>query len=173
MSGGEELFSIGRIPATHGIRGHLKAHLFSGSAATLAGAGSVVLRNSRGEMTEYRVAGVTGGGKKTILVLDGFDNVNQVLSLVGSEILIRREQFPDLEEDEYFWCDLIGLLVVTDAGETLGRLEDIIVTGSNDVYVVRSAEREYLIPAIDDVVTAVDLDRRTMTVHLLEGLLDL
>lgn len=173
MSGSDELFPIGRISATHGIRGQLKVHLYSGSTDTLLALDSVMLRNGRGETTSYGVAGVAGSGKKTILTLDRFDNVNQVLHLVGSEILVRRSQFPALDEDEFFWCDLIGLTVVTDAGENLGRLDDIIVTGSNDVYVVRSGSKEYLIPAIDDVVLNVDLEQGVMTVHPLEGLFDL
>jgi len=173
MSRIDELFPIGRISATHGIRGQLKVNLYSGSAETLCASDSVLLRTSRGETVSYGVAGVSGHGKKTILALKGFDNVNQVLHLVGAEILVRRDQFPDLGEDEYFWCDLIGLAVVTDEGVNLGRLEDIIETGSNDVYVVRSQERECLIPALDDVVVDVDLERGVMTVHPPEGLLDL
>src|SRR4051812_18645750 len=131
MRSGNELHTIGRISGTHGIRGQLKIHLFSGSSETLLAVDSVFLKNDRGETVSYRIAGVTGQGKKTILALEGFDNVNQVFHLVGTEVLVRRDQFPELGEDEFFWCDLIGLAVVTDEGERLGRLDDIIVTGSN------------------------------------------
>ena len=78
-----------------------------------------------------------------------------------------------MPDGEYYWCDLLGLRVVTVEGVELGTVAEIIDTGSNDVYVVRSAEREYLIPALADVVVAIDLATRTMTVSPPEGLLDL
>jgi 16S rRNA processing protein RimM len=80
---------------------------------------------------------------------------------------------PELAEGEFYWCDLLGLKVVTDLGEFLGTLTDIIATGSNDVYVVKNDSREYLIPALADVVLEVDLDEGKMVVSPPEGLLDL
>jgi 16S rRNA processing protein RimM len=78
-----------------------------------------------------------------------------------------------LTEGEYYWCDLIGLKVITDGGVHLGELYDIMATGSNDVYLVRSGEKEYLIPAIEDVVVEINLAAGVMTVSPLEGLLEL
>jgi 16S rRNA processing protein RimM len=80
---------------------------------------------------------------------------------------------PKPDEGEYYWADLIGLRVSTEAGDDLGTLREIIETGSNDVYVVKGACREFLIPATDDVVRGIDLDAGTMTVSPLEGMLDL
>ena len=65
-----------------------------------------------------------------------------------------------------------GLEVVTDEGETLGRLEEVLELPANDVYVVRSEKGEVLLPAIDDVIVAVDLPEQRMTVHLLPGLIE-
>ena len=66
--------------------------------------------------------------------------------------------------------DLIGLRVVTDAGEALGTVESIFPTGSNDVYVCRGGSREILLPAIGDVIREIDLEKGVMVVRLLEGL---
>jgi 16S rRNA processing protein RimM len=96
-----------------------------------------------------------------------------VQHLVGREIYAERGQLPELTEGEYYWCDLIGLKVVTAEGVLLGELYDIMATGSNDVYLVRSGEKEYLIPAIEDVVVEVNLAAGVMTVSPLEGLLEL
>jgi 16S rRNA processing protein RimM len=112
-------------------------------------------------------------GKKVLITLKEFDNINQVLPLVGREVYALREQLPELSPDEYYWCDLLGLRVVTVGGEALGTLRDIIATGSNDVYVVSEGTREYLIPALEDVVVNIDLDAGVMTVSPPEGLLDL
>jgi 16S rRNA processing protein RimM len=80
---------------------------------------------------------------------------------------------PEPEDGEYYWCDLIGLTVATVDGLELGTLREIFETGSSDIYVVRSAEREYLIPAIADVISRIDLKEGRMLITPLEGLLDL
>jgi len=97
-----------------------------------------------------------------------------VEGLRQKDLLITREQAVSLEPDENFIVDLIGLSVCTDEGEQLGTLSDVIQTGANDVYCVRTPEgRELLLPAIKDCVLSVDLEKQEMLVHILPGLLDL
>ncbi len=80
-----------------------------------------------------------------MLSLEGYDNINEVLHLVGREIYVMPDQLPELADDEYYWCDLLGLQVIDRAVvKSLGKLVDIISTGSNDVYVVQGGGREYL-----------------------------
>ena len=92
---------------------------------------------------------------------------------MGSELCLKRSQLPEPAEDEYYWRDLIGLIVFTDQGQELGKLVDIFETGSSDIYVVRGDEREYLIPAIADVISLVDISGNRMVITPLDGLLDL
>ena len=81
-----------------------------------------------------------------------------------------RENAVELEEDEYYIADLIGMRVTTDEGET-GELKDVIETGANEVYVVQFDNLgEVLIPAIHDCILDVDVEKMEMKVHLLEGL---
>ena len=76
-----------------------------------------------------------------------------------------------LKEKEYFIADLIGLSVISDEGEELGELSDVLSTGANDVYVVEKENtKDLLIPAIRECIRNVDLEQRVMTVHLLPGL---
>ena len=164
---------IGRIQATHGIRGQLRVVPFAGDASSISQLNKVLLKSQAGAMEEFSVASAKMHGKKVILTLKSFDNINQVLHLVGREIYAERSALPELPPDEFYWSDLLGLQVETEEGEALGELVDIIETGANDVYVVKKDGREVLIPALDDVVLAVDLDQGTMTVSLPEGLLDL
>jgi 16S rRNA processing protein RimM len=124
-------------------------------------------------LESFPVSGVRANGKKILLALKGFDSINQVEHLVGRDVCVRREQLPALDDGEYYWHDLLGLSVVTTAGEPLGQLQDIFATGSNDVYVVQHGRREYMIPALADVVVQIDLDQRIMTICPYEGLLDL
>ncbi len=168
-----ELVLLGRVMSTHGVRGQLRLFLFSGEYASIATLDQVILKGPNREMETFEVAAATQHGKKFLLTLKKYDDVNQVLHLVGRELYVKRDQLPELPEGEYYWRDLVGLRVVTDRGVELGTLTDIIATGSNDVYVVTGKEREYLIPAIEDVILEVDLDGGVMKVCLLEGLLDL
>lgn len=167
------LILLGKIAATHGVRGQLRVVPFSGLFDTFLAARSVMLKDAAGRLKEYEVASATVHGKKLLLSFKGFTDINQVLSLVGSELLVGRDQLPPPDEDEYYWYDLIGMTVVTAAGDRLGVLESIIETGSNDVYVVKSPDREYLVPALEEVVTSIDLAAKIMTVTPFEGLFDL
>jgi 16S rRNA processing protein RimM len=173
MSTVDELVVLGRISGTHGIRGELKVHSYSEDAVTLQRAAFVLLRMPDGTLEPYAVAAVRASGKKVLLSLQGFDSINQVQHLIGREVCVRRDQLPPLDEDEYYWHDLLGMSVVTATGQPLGVVKDIFATGSNDVYVVRQGRREYMIPALEDVVVHIDLVQRVMTISPFEGLLDL
>ncbi len=168
-----DLILLGKIVATHGIRGQLRVVPYSGLFDTFLALGSVTLKDPAGCMHVQQIAAATVHGKKLLLSFKGYGDINQVLHLVGCELYIGREQLPEPEEDEYYWHDLIGLTVVTEGGQLLGILDSIIETGSNDVYVVKSSGREYLVPALAEVITSIDLDKKVMTVAPLEGLLDL
>ena len=173
MTGSNELILLGKIAGTHGIRGQLRVVSFSGESDTFLSLKKVLLKDTAGRETMHDVAGASAHGRKILLSLKGLADINQAEQLVGRELYVHRSQLPPLGEDEYYWFDLIGLRVVTDTGEELGRLDSIMETGSNDVYVVRSIDREYLIPAIEEVVRSIDLAAGVMTITPLEGLLDL
>ena len=92
----------------------------------------------------------------------------------GKDLLIRRDQAVKLAPNENFITDLIGLKVVTDEGKEFGTLTDVLQTGANDVYVVEMTDgKELLLPAIKQCILNVDLEQQTMTVHVLDGLMDL
>jgi len=174
MRESDELIIVGKISGTHGIRGDLKVYSFSGNLESLQTTRSVTLKYPDGtSLHEHAISSVRPHGPGFIVKLQGFENINQVEPLIGSEICLRRSQLPEPDDDEYYWCDLLGLKVLTIDGTELGRIEDIFETGSNDVYVVRGNSREYLIPAIANVVTHVDIAAGIMTITPLDGLLDL
>jgi 16S rRNA processing protein RimM len=173
MPASDTLIPVGKIIGTHGIKGLLKVFSFSGNRDSLEAAGSITLKSPDGSLQEHAVAHLSGQGVKLLIELKGLDNINQVLHLVGSEICLRRSQLPETEEDEYYWCDLMGLSVATVDGIELGTITDIFETGSSDIYVVSDGTHEYLIPAIADVISSVDLAGGRMLVTPLEGLLDL
>lgn len=173
MPDGSELLSIGRITGTHGIRGMLKVHLFAGDDSTVHTVDSLTVSCPDGRTHSVQIASLQGHGRKSLVSLKGYAGINEVLPFVGGELLIRRDQLPETEADEYYWADLIGLKVLTADAADLGILSEIIETGSNDVYVVRGRDKEYLVPALEDVVLDVDLEAGTMTISPPDGLLDL
>ena len=85
---------------------------------------------------------------------------------------LSREEAQELGEDEYYIADLQGLNVVLEDGTEFGTLRDVMETGANDVYIIDSNEHgEVLLPAIKECILDVDLEKNTMTVHLMKGLL--
>ena len=168
----DNLILMGKIAATHGIKGQLRIVPYSGMVDNLLLCKSLLVRDAKGGLAQYAVTSATVHGKKLLVTLEGFSGINQVLHFVGSEVLLTKEQLSEPEEGEYYWNDLIGMKVMTADGVNLGILESIIETGSNDVYVAVLNGREYLIPALSDTVS-IDVHAKTMTVTPFEGLFDL
>ena len=169
----EELIPVGKIIAPHGIKGQMKLHSWSGNAESLAAVRFVTLKFPTGTLREFTTTCFKANSGKFIIGLQGVDDINLVQPFVGNEVCLKRGQLPGLEEDEYYWSDLIGLQVFTDDGTRLGTIADIFETGSSDIYVVQGEGREYLIPAIADVVKAVDITGGRVVITPLDGLLDL
>lgn len=106
-----------------------------------------------------------------ILELDGVTDRNTAEALVGCEVSVMRDELPELSEDEFYHTELLGMEVVTDDGKRLGLITEIMPTGSNDVFVVKGAYGEVLIPSIEASEIKIDRAARSVMVHLLEGLL--
>ncbi|SLM27945.1 Ribosome maturation factor rimM [Desulfamplus magnetovallimortis] len=119
----------------------------------------------------YEIERVAPNKKGLLLLLKGVDR-NIAESLVGDELLIPRDALPSLEDDTYYWQDLIGISVVDIQAGYIGTIDHVIQTGSNDVFVVADHNRETLVPAIKNVVKQVDLERGEMRVELPDGLME-
>ena len=157
---------MGVILGAHGVRGEVRVRTLSdvphrfdpGESLFLQGHQHLILSSSSAR------AGII------VLKLEGIDTQAAARALTGEELTTPAESAPELAEDEYFHYQLIGMQVYTEEGEDLGRINEIIVTGSNDVYVVNGPSGEVLLPALAQVIRQVDLAQRTMTVRLMEGL---
>ena len=169
----EELLRIGIISSTHGIHGEVKVFPTTEDIKRFKKLKQVILDTGEKQM-ELEIEGVKFFKQFVILKFKGIDNINEIEPYRGKNLLVTRKQAIPLEEGEYFISDLIGLRVVSDQGEVLGTLTDVLQTGANDVYVVKREEKkDLLIPAILQCILKTDLINGVMTVHLLEGLLDL
>ncbi|EEG51837.1 16S rRNA processing protein RimM [[Clostridium] asparagiforme DSM 15981] len=169
----EDMLRVGVITSPHGVRGEVKVFPTTDDAARFKTLKQVVLDTGK-ETISLEIEHVKFFKNMVILKFKGYDNINDIEKYRSKDLLIRREQAVELEEDEYFIADLIGLAVVTDAGEALGTVKDVMETGANDVYIVEMKDgRELLLPAIGDCILDVNLDEGRMTVHVLDGLMDL
>lgn len=169
----EQYLRVGVITSPHGVRGEVKVFPTTDDPERFLDLEEVLLDAPDG-LKKLEIEQVHFFKNMVIVKFAGMDNRNDVEGLRQKDLLITREQAVSLDPDENFIVDLIGLSVCTDEGEQLGTLSDVIQTGANDVYCVRTPEgRELLLPAIKDCVLSVDLEKQEMLVHILPGLLDL
>ncbi|MGN0426217.1 MAG: ribosome maturation factor RimM [Agathobacter sp.] len=166
----EELLQVGAITSTHGIRGEVKVFPTTDDPKRFCKLKQVILDDGKTKMN-LEVENVKFFKNLVILKFKGLDDINEVEKYRKATLWVTRDQAVPLKKDEYFIADLIGLSVVTEDGEVLGNLTDVIQTGANDVYVVaKEGEEELLIPAIKECVKDVDLENRVMTIFLMPGL---
>lgn len=165
----EQFFQVGVITTTHGIRGEVKVFPTTNDPERFRKLKNVILASEK-ERFPAEIQGVRFSKQFVIVKFRGIDDINEVETYKGRQILVPREDAVRLERDEYYIADLLGMDVVTDEGET-GVLKDVIETGANEVYVVElDGFGEVLIPAIKDCILDVDVEAGSMRVHLLEGL---
>ncbi|WP_418488498.1 ribosome maturation factor RimM [Dialister invisus] len=156
--------TVGRIVAPHGVRGDLRVlpeterpAMFKKLKKLFLGGRAYDVRSSRPHKNVY------------IIHLAGVEDRNGAEPLVGTPVEIPVAELPKLPEGEYYYFQLIGLTVVSDAGDTVGTLTEIIETGANNVYAVKTAEgKEIYLPAIPSCILSVQPEKKTMTVHLPE-----
>lgn len=169
----EDMLRVGVVTSTHGIAGEVKVFPTTDDAKRFKKLKEVYVDLGREQMTLH-ISSVKFFKNMVILKFEEFGNIDEAAKLIKKNLMISRDMAVPLSEDENFICDMIGLWTVTDDGRELGRLTDVLQTGANDVYVVTDKSgREILIPAIKPCILNVDISGRKMTVHLLEGLLDL
>jgi 16S rRNA processing protein RimM len=110
-------------------------------------------------------------GSRYVLLLAGLDDPDAAVKLKDLYLEIPESEQRELEPDRYYEHQILGLRVRTEDGAAIGTVAEILHTGSNDVYIVRGGEAEVLIPAIEDVIKAIDLERGEMVIELIDGLL--
>ncbi len=167
-----DLFRVGVIANTHGIRGEVKVYPTTDDLNRFDQLKEVILDTGR-ERINLQVQGVRYFKNMAILKFKGIDNINDVEKYKGKDLLVTRENAVPLEENEYYIVDLIDMEVYNEDGSRLGILNDVMQTGANDVYVIALENgKELLLPNIDQCILDVNTEENKMTVHVLEGLTD-
>jgi 16S rRNA processing protein RimM len=161
-------FDVGKIVNAHGVRGEARVIAFTDDNQRFSLLDNVNVRMENGVTKTLDIERVRLHKRFVILKFKGINSADAILPFKNSVLNIPDEKALPLEKDEYYVRDLLGMTVVTDDGEELGALDDVIFTGANDVYAVG----KLLIPAIKRCVMNVDMERRKITVKLPEGLRD-
>ena len=165
----EQFLRVGVIKRPHGLKGEVKVYPTTEDPARFKKLKKVLLRTPKEDLT-VNIRSVSFFKGQVIVAFEGMDRIEDVEHLRNCDIMVSREDAIPLEEGEYYVADLMGLKVINEDGSALGELVDVMETGANDVYVVKTPEREILIPAIKQCILDVDLETGTMKVHLLPGL---
>ena len=168
----EELFRVGVISKTHGIRGEVKVYPTTDNVRRFDDLKEVILDTGK-EQLILHVTSVKYFKNMVILKFKEFDNINDIIPYKGMDLLVTRENAIPLEEGEYYIADIIGSKVITDEDKILGTLTDVLQTGANDVYVVKTKDgKEVLLPSIEECILDRDIENKIVKVHIMKGLLD-
>ena len=156
----EDLLQVGVITQTHGVRGEVKVFPTTDDPERFLDLKKVLLDTGR-ETLPLEIQSVKFFKQFVILKFKGIDNINDIERYKRCPLLVTREDAVELEEDEFFIADMIGMKVVTEDGEEFGTLKDVMETGANDVYIIDSDEHgEVLIPAIRECILDVDVEEQ-------------
>jgi 16S rRNA processing protein RimM len=160
---------VGRVLGPVGLGGELRAQILTDFPERFQGLRTLYVGD---RLRPYRVKGARVEPGTVLLRLEGVDDAVAAQALANQDLQIPIAEAVPLPRDQYFWHEIIGLEVVADDGARLGRVADILRTGSNDVLVVRDGSREILLPVIEEVVRAFEPEAGRVLVHLIPGLVD-
>ena len=167
----EKQLQVGVISSTHGVRGEVKVFPTTDDVKRFKDLKHIYLDTGKEQMS-LEIEGVKFFKQFAILKFKGIDNINDIEKYKGRPLFVDREDAVELEDDEYYIADMIGISVFTEDGKEFGTLKDVMETGANDVYIIDSNEHgEVLLPAIKECVLDVNIEEGKMTVHIMEGLI--
>jgi 16S rRNA processing protein RimM len=158
---------IGKIAGPHGLKGEARLVSYAESMDSFLPGTRLFLTHRDGRQGEYTIESARPHKKGVLLKLRGIDSIDEINLWRNAEVLCEKACLRRLDDGAYYWFQIIGLNVLTTVDHrSLGKVANIIKTGSNDVYVVRNESNEALIPALDSVIVEIDLEKKLMLVDL-------
>ncbi len=165
----KEFLEIGKFVGTHGVRGMVRIQPWSDDGEFLTGFKKFYLDNGK---TEIEMSKITPHGNVVIAAVKGIESIEDAEKLRGQVLYIKRTD-AKLPEGRYFVSEIIGAQVFNaDTNTLLGVLSEVSPTGANDVWHIKSGDKEYLVPAIRDVIVNVDIDKDKIEIRPLKGIFD-
>ena len=171
----EKWFNVGKIVNTHGLQGEIRVISITDFAEKRYKVGNSIYLFMENEKTPKKLKITTHRLHKNfnLLTFEGYYNVNLAESLRGGILKVPAEALGKLEENEFYFHEIIGCTVYTDEGEEIGTISEVLTPGANDVWVIkRKAGKDLLIPYIEQIVKSVDVTSKKVTITPMEGLID-
>jgi len=166
LNQGEPVYiAIAKIGKPHGLQGEFFIHLLTDFPERIKKGRTVFLGK---HYQKVIIKSVRAHNKGLLIHLEGIDDINDVEKIKSQYVYVLAESLPPLPEGEYYHHQLLGLKVFDDKNNYLGELSEILVTGANDVYVVKNESKEELIPALKQNLILVDIQNQRMVVKPLE-----
>ncbi|MBY0021550.1 16S rRNA processing protein RimM [Paenibacillus jamilae] len=170
----QQMFNVGKIVNTHGIRGELKILTTTDFLEDRFAKGSELMIFPADDKAPIPVTVETARFQKNMVIVKfkEYHNINDVEKYKGTLLKVSAERLGELEENEFYFHEVVGMEVVTEDGTDLGVVKEILTPGANDVWVVQMPKgKELLLPYIEDVILDVNVREKRVTVRLMEGLL--
>lgn len=165
----KEFLEIGKIVGTHGVHGMIRIQHWSDDGDFLTNFNKFYLQNGK---TEIELNKITPHGNVVLAAVKGVNTIEDAEKLRGSVLYIKRDD-AKLPKDRYFISEITGAKVFNAENDKfLGILTDVSSTGANDVWHIKNDGKEYLIPAIPDVIVKVDINSDLIKIKPLKGIFD-
>jgi 16S rRNA processing protein RimM len=170
----EQWLYVGKIVNTQGIKGEVRVvSVTDFPEERYAKGAALYVRGQKGSTYEpLKVASYRRHKQFDCLTFENYNSINDIEKYKGCSLFVTKEQLSPLEQGDFYYHEIIGVQVVTDTGQELGRVKEILSPGANDVWVVDTGKKDVLIPYISDVVKNVDVANKVVIVHLIPGLVD-
>jgi 16S rRNA processing protein RimM len=166
----KKFLETGKIVGTHGVRGMVRVQPWCDDSEFLTGF-KFVYTDAEGK-NKLKILSAKPHGNVVLMAIDGVNSIEDAERLRGKVIYINRKDV-NLPEGRYFISDILNSTVFdADSGEILGELTDVSETGANDVWHIVKDGKEYLIPAIDDVIVDVKVEENKVVIRPLKGIFD-
>ena len=165
---------VGKIVNTHSLKGEVKVISSTDFEEERFKKGSKLLITRGNQLIREVVVQSYRNHKNFLLVkFEGIDSVEEAEKLKNLQIKIDSDEVGELEENEFYFHQIIGCEVFDENDKNLGEIIDILTPGANDVWVIKGENgKEILIPYIEDVVKKIDLTNKKVNIEVMEGLID-
>lgn len=164
-------FKIGKIVNTQGLKGEVRIYSYTDDINRFDELEKFYIGKDRENL--FIVEKVRYKGNMIIMKIKGIDKIEDAEKLRDKFIYVSRENSRELDEDEFFVADMIGMDVETVDGKYIGKLDEVLQYAANDVYVIKSSDNnEYLIPAVMQFVPTIDIKSKKMIINPIKGMLD-
>ncbi|MET3682114.1 16S rRNA processing protein RimM [Alkalibacillus flavidus] len=170
----QDYLKVGTIVNTHGVRGEVRVISVTDFDERYEPGSELIAIDDDGNETSVVVESHRGHKQFDLLTFEGYTSIEAVESLKSATLYVHVDELHELDDDEFYYFEIIGCQVYYTTGEYVGFIKEIMQPGANDVWVVDRPEpgaKDALIPFIDDIVKDIDLENERVTIAYMEGLL--